>query len=69
LHPVDETQAVTEQLLSLLRLYPTRGKQIHDANIVATMLAYDIDTLLTMNIDDFRRFSGQIHLVELGKTI
>ncbi|MCC6455376.1 MAG: type II toxin-antitoxin system VapC family toxin [Caldilineaceae bacterium] len=62
-HVADETQAVTKQLLFLLQKYPTRGKQVHDANIVATMLAYDIDTLLTINVNDFKRFSDQIHLI------
>jgi predicted nucleic acid-binding protein len=65
----DETQAVTEQLLHLLQAYPTRGKQVHDANVVATMLANEIDTLLTINTDDFKRFSGHIRLIGLGETI
>ena len=59
----DETEAVTTQLITLLQAYPTAGKQVHDANIVATMLAYDINTLLTMNIDDFKRFEDKITLI------
>ncbi len=43
----DETAAVTARLLQLIKQYPTGGKQIHDANIVATMLVNGIDTLLT----------------------
>lgn len=61
----DETSAVRDQLLELFRTYPTQGKQIHDANIVATMLAYDIDTLLTLNVDDMKRFDGVIRIVSL----
>jgi predicted nucleic acid-binding protein len=61
----DETAAVREQLLELVREYPTAGKQVHDANLVATMLAYNIDTLLTLNIDDFRRFAERIRLLSL----
>ncbi len=49
----------------LLREYPTAGKQVHDANIVATMLAYGIPTLLTQNVDDMRRFAGKIAIVPL----
>lgn len=41
----DETQEVMVQLFDLLKEYPTRGKQIHDANLVATMLVYEINTL------------------------
>ena len=59
----DETQAVTAHLLALLQTYPTRGKQIHDANIVATMRANGIDTLLTLNAADFRRFEDQITIL------
>lgn len=62
-HIADETQDVTTHLLTLLQAYPTRGKQIHDANIVATMRANHIDTLLTLNRDDFLRFEDQITLL------
>lgn len=60
---LDETERVTDQLMQLIKDYPTRGKQIHDANIVATMLAYELDTLLTLNVADFKRFSNEITLV------
>lgn len=61
----DETAAVTAQPLRLIKQYPTGGKQIHDANIVATMLVNDIDTLLTQNIDDMKRFEKEITLIPL----
>ena len=61
----DETPEVTDQLLELLRTYPTRGKQVHDANIVATMLVNGVDTLLTMNVADFQRFHDRINLIPL----
>lgn len=60
-----ETEAVTSTLLELLKTYPTRGKQVHDTNIVATMLANDIDTLLTLNVEHFKRFSDRIKLIPL----
>ena len=52
----DDTAIVTEQLVRLLGEFKIGGKQVHDANIVATMLAYDIPCLLTHNIKDFQRF-------------
>lgn len=61
----DETEAVTRQLIELLKDFPTAGKQIHDANIVATMLVYDIDTLLTQNLDDMKRFASKVKLIPL----
>ena len=53
---------VAQQLHALLAVGDTRGKQIHDANIVATMLAHDIRTLLTDNVADFARWS---HLIDV----
>lgn len=64
----DETSAVRAKLLSLLQTYPTRGKQIHDANIVATMLVNDIDRLVTINLDDFKRFANIISLISIKET-
>ncbi len=45
------------------------GKQIHDANIVATMQVYNISHLFTLNIADFMRFSSFITLIELDELI
>ncbi len=58
----DDTPIVTEQLIKLLGDFKVGGKQVHDANIVATMLAYDIPCLLTHNIQDFKRFEGLIKI-------
>ncbi len=61
----DDIEPVTTQLLALLKEYPTAGKQIHDANIVATMLVYGVDTLLTQNLDDMKRFTSKINIIPL----
>lgn len=54
---------VTQQLYLLLDKVPCGGKQIHDANIVATMLAFDVPQLITYNIADFQRFAGFISVM------
>lgn len=54
---------VTRTLLQLLAQHPSGGKQVHDANIVATMLTHGITRLLTFNVADFQRFAGLIALV------
>jgi predicted nucleic acid-binding protein len=61
----DETASVTTQLLMLLKEHSTGGKQVHDANVVATMLAYGIDTLLTTNLKDMNRFANKIKIILL----
>ena len=44
---------------------PLGGKQVHDANIVATMQAYGVNRLLTDNTADYVRFSGLITVIPL----
>ncbi|MBL8133861.1 MAG: VapC toxin family PIN domain ribonuclease [Anaerolineae bacterium] len=61
-----ETEAVVEQFVRLLQTHPTGGKQVHDANLVATMLVYGIDTLLTINVKDLERFHDRITLISPG---
>lgn len=39
-HLAEENQRVTEELLDLMIRFPIGGRQVHDANIVATMIAY-----------------------------
>ncbi|HET6467342.1 MAG TPA: PIN domain-containing protein [Geminicoccaceae bacterium] len=57
---------VTTRLLQLVEQYPTAGRQVHDANIVATMLAHRMTRLLTFNGADFRRFVPLIILEPLA---
>lgn len=61
----DETSDVTAQLLRLIESVPTGGKQVHDANIVATMLVNGVGTLLTANAPDFARFGTRIRVEPL----
>ena len=54
---------VTDLLIELCREVSVGGRQIHDANIVATMLAYGEGRLMTFNTADFRRYGDRIELV------
>ena len=60
---LEDGPAVTETLVALCREVPVGGRQIHDANIVATMLAHGERRLLTFNTADFRRYGDRIALV------
>ena len=55
----------TEMLTRLCRDVAVAGRQIHDANIVATMLAHGERRLLTFNGRDFRRYGARIELVPI----
>jgi predicted nucleic acid-binding protein len=64
-HLAEEDTNVTSRLLSLMEQVAVGGKQVHDANIVATMQVYNIHQLLTHNTDDFNRFSQFITVLPL----
>lgn len=60
-----EDVKVSGRLLELLDTVECAGKQVHDANVVATMLVHGIDTVVTMNVDDFARFGDHVHVAGL----
>lgn len=62
----EDSVVVRGCLLDLVDKLQISGKQIHDANIVATIQAYGIGTLLTHNTKDFQRFVPAINLEGIG---
>jgi hypothetical protein len=61
----DEDAAVTSILIDLLKSRTVQGKQVHDANIVATMHRFDVPFLLTHNTADFARYVPGIQVLPL----
>ena len=51
-----DTQEVIENWLELVTQHDVKGKQVHDARLVAAMQTYNVDSLLTLNIK-FERYS------------
>jgi predicted nucleic acid-binding protein len=64
-HVGEDGPGVTERLLILLEQVNVGGKQVHDANIAATMQVYGIRNLLTHNVSDFMRFARLIRVLPL----
>lgn len=62
---LEENRAVAARLRQLAKTAACTGKQIHDANIVATMQTHGVHRLLTDNRADFRRFDG-LDIVDLA---
>ncbi len=60
-----ENNISTDILYEIVNKYKVRGKQIHDANIVASMLANDIKFLFTHNVKDFDRYKELISIIPL----
>ena len=64
---LEDGPEVADALMRLCREVPVAGKQVHDANIVATMLAHGETRLLTFNTGDFRRYGERIDLIGEGQ--
>lgn len=47
----------------LVAQYSVTGAGVHDAQIVATMLAHGIPTILTLNDADFARYEAEIRII------
>ena len=62
---LEDGPCAARTLATLCRDVPVAGKQVHDANIVATMLAHGERRLLTFNGGDFRRYGERIELVDV----
>ena len=62
---LDENRKVPVRLLDIVRTATCAGRQLHDANVVATMQEHGLTRLVTGNPGDFRRFRG-IDLLDLA---
>ena len=60
-----EDTRVADRLQGLLADVECKGKEVHDANVIATMLAHGVGIVVTMNVADFARFERYVSLVEL----
>ena len=63
---LDEKRSVFRRLETLLAEIPCHGKQIHDANVVATALAHGLETVVTENDQDFRRWRHLLNVLPLA---
>ncbi len=63
---LDETRAVSETLVRLLAKVPCTGKQIHDANVVATAHHHGVPYIVTANAADFERFAAEVGIWALA---
>jgi len=59
-HVLEDTKLVSEKLGELVQRFSVKGRQVHDANIAATMRTHGLQDLLTHNVNDFARFSPLI---------
>ena len=62
---LEEDGGVIAELLRLIDERQVRGKQIHDCNLVATMIAHGVGRLATRNATDFKRYESEIDVAPL----
>jgi predicted nucleic acid-binding protein len=62
---VGDDAAVTARLLELIDNPGAQGRQVHDANIVATMRCHQLSLLLTHNGSDFGRYAPLVTVIPL----
>lgn len=61
-----ESETGWDRLRDLVAAYGCQGKQIHDANVVATALTSGVARLVTANVGDFARFAAEIEVIDLA---
>lgn len=64
-HVLQGGPEVMAKLKLLAGNIPFAGQQVHDANIVATMMAHNETRLLTFNDKDFFRYRDHIELMDM----
>lgn len=65
-HLLDETSDVIAIFEELIEKHKVKGKPVYDCCIVASMLHYNIGTLLTHNVSDFiPRYENDIKVISM----
>jgi predicted nucleic acid-binding protein len=62
---LSESEKVADRLLRLMREVACGGKAVHDANLIATVLAHGVATVVTSNLADFLRYERYVSLLGL----
>jgi predicted nucleic acid-binding protein len=55
---LDDVPGIYRHWRRLVQSCTVSGRQVHDARLVAVMLAHGVNQILTFNTDDFRRYPG-----------
>jgi predicted nucleic acid-binding protein len=54
-----DSPAIYPEWRRLVKQYGVSGVQVHDARLVAAMLANQVTTIMTLNVGDFRRYAPE----------
>jgi predicted nucleic acid-binding protein len=64
-----ESESTWDRLRTLIEAYGCKGKQIHDANLVALALTSGVTKVVTANVGDFSRFSAELEVLDLAEEL
>ena len=53
-----ENEAVYREWRKIVVQYGVSGVQVHDARLIAVMRVHSVRHILTLNVEDFRRYEG-----------
>jgi predicted nucleic acid-binding protein len=53
-----DSEAVYREWRRIIAQYGVSGVQVHDARLAASMYVHSVNHILTLNVSDFKRFSG-----------
>ena len=54
---LEDSPAIFQNWVQLVSTGAVKGKQVHDARLIATMKAHSVTNLVTFNTDDFTRYT------------
>jgi predicted nucleic acid-binding protein len=57
---LDEDESIARRLRELVRKHGVRGRQVHDANLVATVTIHGLRDIVTADASDFARFGSEV---------
>jgi predicted nucleic acid-binding protein len=55
---LEDSPGILTHWLTLVKAHDIKGKRVHDARLVATMLTHGVTHLLTFNTDDFKDYAN-----------
>lgn len=62
----EDSKEISKTLFEICKKFKVKGKQVHDANILATMKSNEVQYILTANMNDFKRFSEEIEILPVN---
>ncbi len=57
-HFLPDIPAIYDEWRYVVKAHSVSGMQVHDARLIAAMRVYGVTSVLTFNVEDFRRYTS-----------